>query len=194
MNEINLKGIIKNIEYSHNINDIEFYKANLLVKREDGKEDIVNIKFKRFSNPYKENEEISLTGNLRTFSRKEEGKSKVDLFVFTYFDKPEELISNNIVKLRGNICKKNEIRKTRDGKDVINVILANNIKLDNYTLNCYIPLCLWGKQAKTINELPIGTPIYIEGRLISREYKKYIDNDYEIRIAHEVNVNTLVVE
>ena len=192
MNKIDLKGIIKNIEYSHNINDIEFYKANLIVKREDGKEDLIDLKFKRFSNPYQEDEEITLTGNVRTFSRKIEGRSKVEVFVFTYFDQPEEIVNNHVM-LQGNICKKNPIRKTKDGKDILNVILANNIKIDNYTLNCYIPLCLWGKHAKEVNELAIGAPVYVEGNLISREYKKYNGDDYELRIAHEVNVNQLEV-
>ena len=40
MNKIQLSGIIKDIKYSHNIQDIEYYKANLLVPRDNGKEDI----------------------------------------------------------------------------------------------------------------------------------------------------------
>ena len=50
MNTIILSGIIKNIQFSHKIDDIEYYKANLLVTRENGKEDLINLKFKKFSN------------------------------------------------------------------------------------------------------------------------------------------------
>ena len=90
MNTIKLKGILTNISSSHEIGGVEFCKANLLVKRVDGREDLINIRFKKFSNPYNEGQEISLSGNLRSYSSKlENGKNKVDLYVFTYFDQPE---------------------------------------------------------------------------------------------------------
>ena len=50
MNEVKLKGIIRNIQYSHNIGDITYDKAELIVNRSNGQEDLINIKFKRFSN------------------------------------------------------------------------------------------------------------------------------------------------
>lgn len=139
MNKIQLKGIIKNIEYSHHIQDIEFYKANLLVTRENGKEDLLNLKFKRFSNPYKEGQEVSLLGNVRTYNHIIDNRNKVDLFIFTYFDEPEDDTITNLVEIDGRICKKNELRKTSNGKDVIDFILANNLENDSQVLNCYIP-------------------------------------------------------
>lgn len=192
MNNIILQGIIKNIQPSHITNDIEYYKANLIVKREDGKEDIINLKFKRFSNPYKENDEISLIGNVRTYSQKFDNHNSVEVYVFTYMDKPEEDFKN-LVLLDGRICKKNDLRKTKTGKDVLDFIIANNIITENQSINCYIPIVAWGKLAKEINKLDIGTKIQIEGQLHSREYKKKIaDDDFEIRIAHEININKLL--
>jgi len=138
MNKIQLNGIIKNIEYSHYIQDIEFYKANLITRRENGKEDIINLKFKKFSNPYKENQEISILGNIRTFNRQEEDRNKVELFVFTYFDEAEES-PNNLAYIDGRICKKNNLRKTSSGKDVLDFILANNIENNGQVLNVYLP-------------------------------------------------------
>ena len=38
---------ITHSSYAHE-NDIEYYKANLLVPRDNGKEDIINLKFKKF--------------------------------------------------------------------------------------------------------------------------------------------------
>lgn len=139
MNTITLKGIIKDIKYSHNINDIEYYKANLLIPRDNGKEDIIKIKFKRFSNPYKEGDEISLKGNLRTFSKQQKDKNSVELYVFTYMDKPDK-DENNLVELDGRVCKKGDLRKTKNGKDVLDFILANNITNDKNNLNAYIPI------------------------------------------------------
>jgi hypothetical protein len=139
MNKIILKGFIRNIEYSHNIQDIEFCKAELISQQDSGKENIINLKFKRFSNPYKEGQEISLLGNIRTYSQRLENKNKVEVYVFTYFDLPEDESTNNIVEIDGRICKKGELRKTQKGKDVIDFIIANNLKTDNQSLNCYIP-------------------------------------------------------
>lgn len=193
MNKITLSGLIRNIRYSHNIKDVEYYKAELLVERENGLEDLLNLKFKRFSCPYKENDKISLVGNIRTFSRKlDNDKSKVDIYVFTYFDIPE-VTANNIVELDGKICKKGDLRKTRTGKDVIDFIIANNISNDTSSLNCYLPVVAWGKQAKQISKLPVGSVINIKGELRSREYKKQLDNgNFEIRIAHEVVVKEIL--
>lgn len=197
MNEIKLKGIIKNIEYSHTINNIDFYKANLIVAREDGKEDLINLKFKHFSNPYKENETIELIGNVRTYNHKIEDRNKVDLFVFTYFDKPEEeLQSNNEVIIDGQICKKNNLKRTTSGKDVLDFILANHLDNNNQILNTYLPCVVWGKLAKYVDsQLNVGSKIQIKGILQSREYKKKTsENDYELRLCHElkvIEINTL---
>jgi hypothetical protein len=54
MNNIYLKGFIKNIQYSHSVGGTVFNKADLIVKREDGREDIVVLKFKAFSLSTKE--------------------------------------------------------------------------------------------------------------------------------------------
>lgn len=194
MNRIILKGLIRNIQFSHFIQDIEFYKAELLVTDDNGKENIINIKFKRFSNPYQEGDEALLIGNIRTYSQKLDTKNKVEVYVFTYFDEPEELETNK-VELDGHICKKGDLRKTKNGKDVIDFIIANNLKLDNQFLNCYIPCVAWGKLAKQINKMNISDYINIIGKLQSREYKKKISNDdFDIRVAHEVNIKEIVKE
>lgn len=97
MNNIILKGVIRNIEYSHTINETEYDKADLIVKRDDGSEDVISLRFKKFSNPYQEDQEIELVGNIRSYSRKlENGKNKVDIYVFTYFDVPTADDDGNI--------------------------------------------------------------------------------------------------
>lgn len=196
MNQIILKGFIRNIEYSHNIQDIEFCKAELISQQDNGKENLINLKFKRFSNPYKNGDEISLVGNVRTYSQKLENRNKVDVYVFTYFDKPdEEIQSNNYIELDGRICKKGDLRKTLAGKDVIDFIIANNLKSETQSLNCYIPCVAWGKQAKEIAKKGIGDRLYIAGQLQSREYKKKISSDdFEVRIAHEINITNIFNE
>jgi hypothetical protein len=190
MNEINLKGIIKDIQPSHSIDDISFYKAKLLCKRPNGAEDVINLRFKEFSNKYKDNDEICLSGNIRSYSYKtSEDKNKVVIYVFTYFDIPEEMPdTNNFATLDGRICKINDLRTTKNGKHNIHFILANNLISSNNSkrLNSYIPCIAWGSTAKKLSELDINTRLKVIGELHSREHKKiHEDGNIEIRVAHE---------
>ena len=201
MNNIRLKGVIRDIQDSHTINDIEFSKAHLVVPKEDGTEDVLNIRFKKYSNPYYEDQEITFSGNVRSYSAKlDSGKNKVELYVFTYFDQPD-LDSNyqeytNYLELDGRICKIDKLRETRGGKKNIHLILANNLIVSDGSkkLNSYIPCIAWGNIAETLSTLHINSQIKLEGHLHSREYrKKFEDGTFEFRIAHEVEITSLVV-
>ena len=201
MNDIRLKGILTNIQPSHTIQDIEFNKANLIVRRTDGKEDVVNLRFKKFSNPYTENQEVSLSGNIRSYSsRLEDGKNKVELYVFTYFDHPElnefDQEEHNRVDIDGRICKIDPLNTTRNGKHNIHFILANNLIVSEGSkkLNSYIPCIAWGKEAEELAKLTVNTKLKIVGELHSREYKKNLpDGSFEFRIAHECVVKSFEV-
>jgi primosomal replication protein N len=189
MNDVTLSGILKDIQHSHEIDGVTFDRAKLLVKRDNGVEDIINLRFKSFSNVYKDNDEVCLKGNLRSYSYKvSEDKNKVIIYVFTYFDKPEDEENNKVV-LDGRICKINPIRTTRTGKHNIHLILANNLILEGQSrrLNSYIPCIAWGKIAKELSELDVNTKISVTGSIHSREHKKtYEDGNVEIRVAHEL--------
>lgn len=201
MNTIRLKGVLKNIQESHIINDIEFNKANIIVPRDDGGEDCLNIRFKKFSNPYEENQEISLSGNVRSYSSKlDNGKNKVELYVFTYFDQPD-LDANdqeyiNYLELDGRICKLDELRTTRAGKQNLHFIIANNLLVSDGAkkLNSYVPCIAWGSLAEELAKLNVNDSVAITGKLHSREYKKtFADGTFEFRVAHEVVVEDFQV-
>lgn len=193
MNNIRLKGILTNIEPSHVIQGIEFNRANLIVKRADGREDSLNIRFKKFSNPYEDNQEITLSGNVRSYSSKlDGGKNRVELYVFTYFDQPElnefDQEETNRLDIDGRICKIEPLKTTRGGKKHIHLILANNLIVSEGTkkLNSYIPCIAWGDTAEKLAALSVNTKLKILGELHSREYKKHLpDGSFEFRVAHE---------
>ena len=197
MNSIYLKGQLKDIEYSHNIEDIKFSKAKLIVKRNTGIEDVINLRFKSFSNIYSENDLIELKGNIRSYSYKiDENTNKVVIYVFTYFDSVDDLDSNNMAEVDGRICKINNLRTTKTGKHNIHFILANNIISENNSkrLNSYIPCIAWGKTAKEISKLSVNTKLKLKGELHSREHKKiHSDGQVEIRVAHEFLVTDFEV-
>ena len=57
-----------------------------------------------------------------------------------------------------------------------------------YNKSDYIPCIAWGRNANYAETLGVGTRIYIEGRIQSREYKKKLeDGTSEIRKAFEVS-------
>ena len=201
MNTIRLKGVLRNIQDSHLINNMEFSKAHLVVPRDDGKEDILNVRFKKYSNPYEEDQEVTFNGNVRSYSAKlDSGKNKVELYVFTYFDQPDldehDQEYTNFLELDGRICKIDELRKTRTGRNNIHFILANNLIVSDGSkkLNSYVPCIAWGKIAEEISELHIDSQIAITGQLHSREYKKkFSDGTFEFRVAHEVEVTGIQI-
>lgn len=196
MNEIILSGTIKNIQHSHSIGDVEFDKAQLICTRDNGREDVINLKFKSFSNPYKNNEQISIKGNIRYYSYKtEDDGNRVMIYVFTYFDQPSQEEVNGAT-IDGRICKINPLRKTKSGKQNIHFIIANNLHSQDNTkrLNSYIPCIAWGSVAKKIQDLSVNTKIKLIGQLHSREHKKRMDNgELEIRLAHEFVVTSFEV-
>lgn len=197
MNKINLRGLIRNIRPSHKIKDIEYDQADLISTRSNGRDDIITIKFKRFSNKYKEGDLIELSGNIRSYSQKlNTGRNKVNLYVFTYFDLPQDDEVANHFDIDGRICKIEDIRFTRDGKKNIHFILANNLILDesNQKLNSYLPCIAWGRVAENLSKLSVNDKICIHGELHSREYKKMLnENDFEFRVAHELVIQSFEV-
>lgn len=196
MNNIELRGLLRNIQPSHTINNIEYDQADLIATRSNGKDDILKIKFKRYSNRYKEGDIAELTGNIRSFSQKlGDGRNKVNLYIFTYFDIPDDEVTNHF-DVDGRICKIDQLRTTRDGKQSIHFILANNLMLEdsNQKLNSYLPCIAWGKIAKELAKLSVNTKLAIHGEMHSREYKKMLsETDFEYRVAHELVVQQFEV-
>ena len=194
MNKINLRGIIRDILPSHNINGVQYNKANLIVKREDGNEDVVSLKFKSLSNPYGEDDFAELCGNIRSYSHKDDtGHNKGDVYVFTYFDKPET-DDVNAFELSGRICKIDSIRTSASGKKHIHFIVANNlvVQSSNITLNAYLPCIAWGELAEKASTYKVNDSVVLKGSLHSREYVKQLeDGNVEVRVAHELLVNDI---
>jgi hypothetical protein len=199
-NEVTLRGVLKDISPSHTIDDVEYSKANIIVKRRDGKEDTLCLKFKRFSCPYKDNQFVEIKGNIRSYSKQIGDKSSVEIYAFTYFDDADEVPDghnpNNFFDIQGVICKTDDLRTVSSGKQNIHFIVANNIISENSRLNSYLPCVARGNVAKGLSKCPVGQKIHIFGEFHSKEYKKIIgsNGDYEIRIAHELVVTSYELE
>lgn len=191
MNKINLKGYIRNIQNSHIINETQYQSADMIVQSRSGIEDNIRLVFKQCIQIPCEDDIISITGSVRSHTEQLENKNKVNIYVSTYFDKPENQINNNELQIDGRICKIDQLRKTSNGKLNFHAILANNIYVpeSNMKINNYIPLVFWGKLAKEASKLNINDKILINGQLHSRTYTKTLENnEKEIRTAHEIVV------
>lgn len=195
MNNVILTGQITDIGESHIIADTKFYKANIIVPNSNGYESILPLKFKQFSNIYKDGDIISISGNIRSYSTKiSDTKNKVDLYCFTYFDKPKNTNIKNKFIIDGIICKKENLVVLSSGKEIIHFIVKNTIKSGFSKLNSYLPCVAWGQVAKYVDSLPLHSDVNILGEFRSREYKKYIDDDkkdFEIKVAHELLVTNI---
>lgn len=194
MNEIVLRGFFRDIEFSHYQGNVEYEKANLICPRAGGKEeDIISLRYKKYSNKYKEGDFIELKGNLRSYSAQTGDKNTVQIYVFTYFDKPEE-IYNNLLKLDGRICKIGELRYSKNNTPYVHFILANNIFTpDGKKINSYIPCICYSDNALKIVSLGISSQIQITGEFHSHVYKKILSSgEIEFRIAHEVTIKDII--
>lgn len=191
MNEITLRGYLRDIEFSHFQGNVEYEKANLICPRVGGKEDdIISLRYKKFTNRNKEGDFVEITGNIRSYTHKENDKNFVEIYVFTYFDTPSEY-SGNYLHLDGRLCKIDNIRHTKSGIPYIHFILANNIfTSDGKKINSYIPCICYGEDdVNLIIDLGISAQIEIEGEFHSHTYKKKFDNgEIEFRVAHDVTV------
>ena len=192
MNNIAIQGYIRDIQFSHDVGNIDYYKANVVCPGVNGREDdLLYIRFKKLSNRYKDGDFIEFKGNLRSYSSKDEnGKSQVQIYTFTYFDLPD--IPINTVQIDGRICKITPLYTTHAGKDVFRFILANNIFKGTHKINSYIPCTAYGELAKELSKHNISDFLTISGELHSHVYKR--NSDKEIMLAHEVIVKNYTVE
>ena len=75
------------------------------------------------------------------------------------------------------------------GREICDLMLAVNRQ---YNKSDYIPAIAWGRNAVYAATLAVGEKIFAEGRLQSREYRKYSDDGIaEIRTAYEVSIGRL---
>lgn len=195
-NKVNIAGVIcSNFNYSHTILGEKFYIADLEVERTSGKVDIIPImvsdrliKIEDLTGAF-----VEITGQFRSYNKHINGISKLSLTVFVLdFEVLENVIyNNNKIELIGNICKEPTYRVTPLGKEIADVLVAVN---RDYNKSDYIPCICWGRNARYVGDLSVGTKINISGRVQSRTFMKKIDeNTYEERIAYELSASKVEV-
>ena len=196
-NNVTISGVItKEFEYSHEIFGERFFTTILSVQRTSEAEDLVPITVSERLAAV--NEEwtgvcVKISGQFRSYNKFENGKYKLFLFVFAREFEPleENGVNTNSIFLDGFICKAPIYRTTPLGREIADILVAVNRP---YGKSDYIPCICWGRNARFVSGLEVGTHIKINGRIQSREYNKKISEDeHEVRMAYEVSISRIDV-
>lgn len=177
--------------FNHKTYGEAFYMIVLGIFRRSGYEDkirlIVSEKILRGRSPRK-SELLEVSGQIRTYNRETEGRSKLEVTVFVRemaYRKEAGFEYENSVSIEGFICKAPIRRTSPLGREICDLMIAVNRM---YNKSDYIPCIAWGRNASYCESLNVGDKVYIEGRIQSREYRKYTeDGQQEIRTAYEVS-------
>ena len=175
-----------------------FYEGKIEVLRLSETSDILPFTIserlvKAYNLSLQEGEEVAFGGELRSYNRMIEGKSRLILSFFVKEILSNETDNTNELALTGYICKEPVFRTTPFNRQICDILLAVN--RPSFNKSDYIPCILWGRNAKFIQNQKVGTKITLSGRIQSRKYKKDIGNGIVVeKTAYEVSCQKIVVE
>ena len=196
-NKVTIMGeIISGFTYSHEIFGEGFYMMDVRCKRLSENFDTIPVMVsERLMDVEKDysGQLVSINGQFRSYNRHEERRNRLVLSVFAreieFLDEVPGGSESNEIFLDGYICKEPVYRKTPLGREIADVLLAVNRP---YGKSDYIPVILWGRNARYASCFKVGERMCVWGRIQSREYMKKIDEENaEKRIAYEVSVSKI---
>lgn len=189
-NRVFLSGTVASApEFTHEVMGEGFYDFVLSVDRLSGQVDEIPV---TISERLMENNAIDIgnvvgiCGQLRSYNKVAEGKSKLVLRVFVReLCEPDPDVPNYI-EMEGYVCKQPVYRTTPFGREICDLLIAVNRA---YNKSDYIPAIAWGRNARYSETFSVGEKVKIEGRIQSRNYQKVLDDGaVEERTAYEVSV------
>ena len=184
---------------SFEIEGEKFYEGKIVVGRLSQVSDILPFTVseklvKSYNLDLQEGDSVNFGGELRSYNKMIDGKSRLILsfFVKEVLSEQEFEGNTNFLSLTGFICKTPVFRTTPFNRQICDILLAVN--RPNFNKSDYIPCILWGRNAKYIQHQKIGTKVNIQGRIQSRLYRKEVENGNFIeRTAYEVSCQKLNV-
>ncbi len=194
-NKVYLSGIVSSEPIlSHETFGEQFYEIKLSVPRLSEHVDLLPVTVsEKLLKHFELGKHVSLKGQLRSYNKLEDEKSKLILSVFAREIVEDEDVANpNIIEITGFVCKPPIFRTTPFKREICDVLIAVNRA---YNKSDYLPCIAWGRNARFIKDAQIGSKIEIIGRIQSREYQKKLDNgDIETRTAYEISVSHVNVD
>jgi single-stranded DNA-binding protein len=198
MKELNNKVIIvgeimAEYAYSHEVMGEKFYTTVIKTKRLSGTLDLIPVMIsERLISPTMNDTGAfaEISGEFRSYDDKTNRKLILSVFA-NDISFLEEVKNINFIEITGYICKSPIYRKTPLGREITDITLAVH---RGYHKSDYIPCIAWGRNARFVENLAVGTKLKLHGRIQSREYyKKISDNEFETRTAFEMSVSRLEV-
>lgn len=198
-NRVTISGVIvSDFIFSHEVFGEGFYVSNLSVYRTSGNADVIPIMVPDRLIDVKEDwkrRQVKIEGQFRSYNEHTDSGNHLILSVFVreFEELSGEVIGtfyyDNSIFLDGYICKQPNYRKTPLGREIADILLAVNRP---YGKSDYIPCICWGRNARYVGNIEVGTHISVAGRIQSREYQKKIsDDEFETRTAYEVSVGKI---
>lgn len=189
-NQATLIGTIESkFEFSHETYGEKFYTMQVSAKRLSVTKDILPVMVSErlidVTQDYT-GEMVEVYEQFRSYNKHDDKHSKLILFVFAReikFAEEGTYHTNNIL-LDGFICKPPVYRKTPNGREIADILLAVNRP---HGISDYIPCICWGRDARYIGGCEVGDNILLQGRIQSREYTKKVETEVEKRTAYEVS-------
>lgn len=193
-NRVHLMGnVLTEPVFNHKTYGEAFYLLLLGVLRKSGCEDrirlLVSERILGGRSP-RPGEFLDLYGQIRTYNREENGKNHLEINVFVReMEYCSDTLCMNEIFLEGFLCKAPIKRTSPLGREICDLMLAVNRQ---YNKSDYIPAIAWGRNAVYAASLEIGDKVCAEGRLQSRQYRKYNEEgEAELRTAYEVSIARL---
>lgn len=195
-NYVRVTGCVDEFVYDHTAYDERFYSSFVHSQRRSGTVDDIPViaseylvKKDDFDGKY-----VEIDGEFRSMNMEVEGRSKLILQLFVknirIVKTKESADDENEIVLDGFLVKNPIYRTTPNGRQIADLMIAVNRPLGR---SDYIPCICWGKSAKWAENLEVGTEIFVQGRIQSREYiKRLSEDESEIRTAYEVSIGRMV--
>ena len=165
-----------------------FYAFDLSVMRMSGAIDLIPVNMPVvLCDELNFGDRISLVGQVRTYNRVVDGKSRL-FVVFFALETADYTDYINEIELTGFFCKPPVHRTTPLGRDICDAQIAVNRDRQK---SDYIPLIIWGRTARLISRLDVGAHVNVKGRLQSRVYQKQTEQGVIEKTAYEVSVSRI---
>lgn len=192
-NVVTLSGRIEGEpEFSHQMFGEGFYEAFITVPRLSEQVDVVPITISErlLADERMGAELVTLTGQLRSYNKVIDGRSRLLLTVFVRDILDYEPDRNpNSIDITGYICKLPVYRTTPFKREICDILMAVNRA---YNKSDYLPCIAWGRNARFVKDMPVGEKLIINGRIQSRTYQKLNEfGEPETKVAYEVSINRI---
>ena len=198
-NQLGVIGkVVSGFVFSHSVCGESFYLVKIEVIRLSGQADVLPLMISERLIDVRRDYTgctVGAIGQFRSYNRHDGEKNRLELSVFVreiyFIDEFTDYTKTNQIFLDGYICKAPVYRKTPQGREIVDLLLAVNRP---YGKSDYIPCIAWGRNALFASGLEVGTRVRVWGRVQSREYtKKLSETECEKRVAYEVSVNRFEV-